>query len=470
MCGNIKGEEKYARGSEDMKFDKEKHKGLAMICVYAFVTVILAAVVIVGGVLKVDFSKLAGIMTPFLYAFAISYILNKLIVPFRRWLSTLVNGVARFFNKDKSKEYTPNARAIKYVSIFLAYVVFLLLIYLFFLIVAPQITSSIADVVENYKKYLGTATAWIQAKIDLFELPENMPDLGFDLVEAIKYAAESAIGLIKNVSPRFTNVVGNFALEVKNILFALFISIYMLIGKETFKAQARKLLKAFTNEESYNKIITMASESDDRFGGFLVGKIIDSIIIGALCYICCLIFGFPFPALISFIIGVTNIIPIAGPFIGAIPSAFLILLVEPQKVLWFILFVFVLQQLDGNFIGPKILGESTGLSSFWVLTSLIVMGSLYGITGMIIAVPLCSVIYYEIKILVENKLAAKDAPTDTTDYASEDERILVAKPIKTGTSKRLAQHFANLEAIRRRKAERDSEANPKREKKRFKKK
>ncbi len=451
-----------------MRFDKERHKGLLTVCVYAFVTVILAAVVIIGGIMNIDFASIAGILAPFVYAFAISYILNKLVVPFRKWITGLVRWVARLINKEKNKDYTPNARAVKYVSIFLAYVVFLLLIYLFFLIIAPQIASSVADVMENYKKYISSATTWIQYKIDLVELPENMPDLGFDIVEAIKYAADSAISLIKEVSPKFTNVLGNFALEVKNILFALFISIYMLIGKETFKAQSKKLLKAFTSEETYNKILTMAAESDDRFGGFLVGKLIDSTIIGLLCYFCCLIFGFPFPALISFIIGVTNIIPIAGPFIGAIPSAFLILLVEPQKVLWFILFVLVLQQLDGNFIGPKILGESTGLSSFWVLTSLIIMGSLYGVMGMVIAVPLCSVIYYEIKILTENKLAAKDEPTDTADYADESERVLVAQPVKTATSKRLAQHFANLEALRRKRS--DGEETGKRERKRFRKK
>lgn len=422
-----------------MKFDKDKNRGLVTICTYAFITIILAATVIIGVILNMDFALYGSILAPFVYAFAISYILNKLVNFFKRVITT--------FSKRVRPKAETNLRAIKYVSIILSYVFFLAIIYLFLSIIAPQISESVKDVMNNYKNYINTAGNWINKTIAEYEFLQEL-FRSIDFENMASSVVEYVISLIKSLSPKFTNFLGSFALEVKNILFALFISIYMLIGKETFKAQSKKILKAVSSDCAYTKVLTMATECDNKFGGFLVGKIIDSLIIGVLCYICCLIFSFPFPALISFIIGVTNIIPIAGPFIGAIPSAFLILLVEPQKVIWFIIFVFILQQLDGNFIGPKILGESTGLSSFWVLTSLIIMGSLYGVMGMVIAVPLCSVIYYEIKIFIERRLAIKELPTETLDYADESEKQLVAKPAKA-QSKRLSEHFTSLEAIRR---------------------
>ena len=147
---------------------------------------------------------------------------------------------------------------------------------------------------------------------------------------------------------------------------------------------------------------------DRMFGGFIDGKIVDSAIIGILCYIGCLVFKFPNALLISAFVGITNVIPFFGPFIGAIPSIFLILIEDPMKAVWFVLFILALQQLDGNIIGPAILGDRTGLSSFWVLFTIILFGGLFGIVGMIIAVPLFAVIYDTIKKLVRRGLFRKD--------------------------------------------------------------
>ena len=162
------------------------------------------------------------------------------------------------------------------------------------------------------------------------------------------------------------------------------------------------------------------------WSGFIDGKILDSAIIGVLCYIGCLIFRFPNPLLIAAIVGVTNVIPFFGPFIGAIPSTFLILIEDPMKALWFVLFVVVLQQLDGNIIGPTILGDRTGLSSFWVLFTIILFGGLWGIVGMIIAVPLFAVIYNTIKRFVRRGLFKKEQlelwEQYKADYPDEEEK------------------------------------------------
>ncbi len=409
-----------------MKFDRNKN--YATIALYAFITITLSALVIVGGIMNMDFDKYMGILKPFIYAFAIAYILNKIVGFFSRTINLIYSKV------KKNGENITHSKPVKYISIALSYIVVLLALYGFVSVIVPQLSSSVTDVMNNYQKYLNAGTAWFKsfvAKHDFLQTFFVAEQLEETIVELLNYI----MSLAKSFSPKFLGFIERFANEVKNILFGLFISIYMLVGKERFKAQTKKLLSAFSGAESSKKILNVAEECDARFGGFIVGKIIDSTIIGVICYICCLIFSFPFPALISFIIGVTNIIPIAGPFIGAIPSGLLILLVDPTKFIWFVIFVFVLQQADGNFIGPKILGESTGLSAFWVLTSLIIMGGLYGIFGMLIAVPLCSVIYYEIKLLTEKRLLEKELSTSTVDYASPGEYELIASPEKNSSSK-----------------------------------
>ncbi len=401
-----------------LKFNKNNN--YATIAIYAFITIVLSALVIVGGIMNMDFAKYMGVLSPFFYAFAIAYVLNKI----SGFFSKVIRLIAKKLLKIKKEKI--NIKAVKYISIALSYIVSLLALYGFVSVIIPQLTSSVKDVMNNYQKYIDAGSAWFDGFVERYDFIQGFfvaEEFEENIIALINYV----MSLIKDISPRFLSFLEEFALEVKNILIGLFISIYMLVGKERFKAQTKKFLAAFTAKETYEKVLSVAYESDYRFGGFIVGKIIDSTIIGIICYFSCLIFSFPFPALVSFIIGVTNVIPIAGPFIGAVPTGLLILLVDPTKFLWFILFVFVLQQLDGNFIGPKILGDKTGLSSFWVLTSLVIMGGLYGIFGMLLAVPLFSVIYYELKHFTEKRLTLKELSTSTADYASPEDLPFVGE-------------------------------------------
>ena len=186
----------------------------------------------------------------------------------------------------------------------------------------------------------------------------------------------------------------------KDLLIGLIVAVYLLAGRKRFGRQAVILIRSALKPRWADMVLDEADIVDKMFGGFIEGKLVDSAIIGVLCYIGCSIFKFPNALLVSAIVGITNVIPFFGPFLGAIPSILLILIESPIKALWFALFVLALQQLDGNVIGPKILGQHTGVSSFWVLFSILLFGGLWGLVGMIIAVPLFAVLYDILKKLV----------------------------------------------------------------------
>ena len=220
-------------------------------------------------------------------------------------------------------------------------------------------------------------------------------------------------------------------MKLTNVLIGVIISVYLLVSKEKFLRQSKKVIYALCKPKKANLILHIGRKANEIFNGFIIGKIIDSAIIGVLCFIGVSIFKMPYALLVSVIVGVTNVIPVFGPYIGAVPCAILILLVDPMKGLGFIIFIILLQQLDGNVIGPKILGESTGLSPFWVVFSILLAGGLFGIVGMIVGVPTFALIYYIIKLFIQQKLEAKNLPTDTNEYTDvshvNDQGVFVAQ-------------------------------------------
>lgn len=201
-----------------------------------------------------------------------------------------------------------------------------------------------------------------------------------------------------------------------NLVIGLIISIYLLASKERLIGQTKKMTYAFLDIRYANGIIEDTRLIDRTFGGFISGKILDSVIIGILCFFCVSFMKLPYPMLISVIIGVTNVIPFFGPFIGAIPCGLLILMVNPLQCLYFILFIWILQQFDGNFLGPKILGDSTGLSGFWVIFSITIFSGLMGVPGMILGVPIFAVLYALLKRRINRNLQRKGMPTETAAY------------------------------------------------------
>ena len=205
-----------------------------------------------------------------------------------------------------------------------------------------------------------------------------------------------------------------------NIMIGVIISVYLLVSKQKFVGQGKKVLYALFYERQANNILEVVRKSHSIFSGFISGKLIDSLIIGVLCFIGMSIMKMPYIPLVSVLVGVTNVIPFFGPYLGAIPSILLILLISPGKGIMFLIFIIILQQLDGNIIGPKILGSSTGLSAFWVIFAILIGSGLFGIIGMIAGVPVFAVIYYLIKTGLEYSLRKKNLPTDTKEYENLD--------------------------------------------------
>ena len=246
-----------------------------------------------------------------------------------------------------------------------------------------------------------------------YEIQEEYYNLLVDQWEKYK---DSIIRFVTNLIPVLGNITKTVLSSIWNIVLGLIVSIYLLIDKERFFSLGKKITRALFSEERANRIIELSHRSNKIFGNFLSGKILDSTIIGILTFIILSIVKMPYTLLVSFIVGITNIIPFFGPFIGAIPSAIIIFFVSPIKSLWFLIIIFIIQQIDGNIIGPKILGDSLGISAFWILFSLLVAGKIFGFIGLVIGVPLFVFVYSIAKDIIENRLEKKGLPRETKEY------------------------------------------------------
>ena len=346
----------------------------------------------VGAVLR----TISDILAPFVYGGVVAYLLRPLCNAYESFLAELF---------PKKLKQLSNS-----VAVILSLVTGLLIVYTLIIMVAPQLYQSVLSLWYSLPDKINQFVAWAtgifgedEEMLQLFNTASQM------LMEELEtWAKNTLVPYISNI----VSGVGSSVLKVLNFLYdmliGLIVAVYLLGSRKKFARQSVLLVRSTLKPKWADMFLAEIAFIDRVFGGFIDGKLVDSAIIGVLCYIGCLIFKFPNPLLIAAIVGITNIIPFFGPFIGAIPSTFLILIEDPIKALWFVLFVLVLQQLDGNIIGPAILGDRTGLSSFWVLFTIILFGGLWGVVGMIIAVPLFAVIYDTIKKLVRRGLVTKD--------------------------------------------------------------
>jgi predicted PurR-regulated permease PerM len=221
---------------------------------------------------------------------------------------------------------------------------------------------------------------------------------------------------VGSVVTSVTSGVYGVAKSIYNLIIGIIVSIYLLSDKEGFVAAVKRMMYSIFSVETADRLRSGLNFVDRTFMSFLNGKLLDSLIIGIICYIVCSILQMPYTLLVSVIVGVTNIIPFFGPLIGAVPSALIILMVDPTKCLIFVIFVIILQQIDGNIIGPRILGNSTGITGFWVMFSIILGGGLFGFWGLLLGVPVFVVIYSLVTNLVVKKLKRNDLPWELEDY------------------------------------------------------
>lgn len=356
-----------------------------------------------------------GILMPVVFGLVMAYLLT----PVLNFIETKI--LFPLCRKMKIKESAKRNSIVRGIGIVITTFLFIALIYSLCAMMLSQIVPSIVNIASNFDTYVNNFTKWIN------KIMNDNPDLGNQITLLIdKYSVELENWLNNTVLTKTSQVIMTVSLSVINLLKGLWnsiigfiISIYVLASKEKFAGQAKKSAYAFFEKDTANRIIKNFRFTHKTFIGFIGGKIVDSIIIGFLCFIGTTILKTPYAALVSVIVGVTNIIPFFGPYLGAIPSAILILVVDPMHPLncvYFVIFILVLQQFDGNFLGPKILGNSTGLTGFWVIFAITVFGGLFGIVGMIVGVPIFAVIYAAIKSVVNTFLTRKELPIETAKY------------------------------------------------------
>lgn len=357
--------------------------------------------------------RLMEALAPVLYGFFMAY----LLVPVVNFFESAIFP-AWFCQVKKGRYVNPAART---VSILLTWLLIVFLLYLLASVLLPELLKSIMQLVSNMENYYNTITGWIS------HLLENNPAFGEWVTARMnEYYNTLVQWLTKEVLPRtqvlVMAVTGGVWTAVNffmDLLVGVIVSVYALATKERSAAQGRKILYGLFSRKSVQWILRGVHEVDRIFSGFVRGKLLDSLIIGILCFVCCSLLKFPYTPLISVIVGVTNIIPFFGPFLGAIPSTFLILLVSPMQAVYFVAFVLVLQQVDGNIIGPRILGDSTGLSSLWVIIAILVGGSFFGVAGMFFGVPVLACIYSAVSFFVETRLRQKAMAVDPMCYRTD---------------------------------------------------
>ena len=359
-------------------------------------------------------STLLGILSPFIWGMVICY----LLAPFMRLVEKkLFTPLARkLYKKNKKSDGSRFARS---MSVLLSELVLLAVLTALVFLIIPQIYSSLQTIVASSSMYIDTFSRWLQQLLEDFPEIEHyasqlLGEVNTSLMNWIQQTVLPELGsLISNV----TSGVYYVLLGIYNLVIGIIVSVYVLSNLEQFEASAKRILYSVFSVEMAKKIMEGLDFTDRTFMGFINGKLLDSAIIGLICYIVCAILQMPYALLVSVIVGVTNVIPFFGPFIGAVPSALIILLVDPFKCLIFIIFVIILQQLDGNVIGPKILGNSVGINGFWVMFSIIIGAGFFGFWGMLLGVPVFVVIYAAINSSVTRKLKRSDLPWEAADYA-----------------------------------------------------
>ena len=363
--------------------------------------------------------KVIAILRPFVYGGVIAYLLR----PMCNWYSEGFRQLA----KGKHGRFTEG------MAITCSMVTGLLVVYLLIIMIAPQLYESAATLWDTIPQKVDQMVQWF---IDTFgenEMILNYFTAGYEAVYSTldNWAENTLVPQVTNIVSGVGMGVWKVLLFLKDLLIGLIVAVYLLASRRKFSRQGVMLIRSVLKPRWADLVLDEIAYIDKMFGGFVDGKLVDSAIIGVLCYIGCVVFRFPNALLVSAIVGVTNVIPFFGPFIGAIPSILLILIESPIKALWFALFVLGLQQLDGNIIGPKILGNHTGVSSFWVLFSILLFGGLWGLGGMIVAVPLFAVLYDIIKRLVYRGLKKNGRGDLMQQYNEEYNGIVPEEENKT---------------------------------------
>ncbi len=355
-------------------------------------------------------SRIIQVLKPVLYGCVIAYLLNPIVKKVDQYLAPVL--VKRMEKEEKARGLS------RAVGIFSSLILLLILVSALLNLLIPELYVSIRNLIFTLPRQIREALDMLNdIQIDdstTGTLIKTALEEGTDMF--MNWLRTDLLDRVNEIMSNLTVGVFNFLSEVVNVLIGLIVSVYILFSKETFVRQSKKMVYAVCSAEHANMLLHLTTKSNEIFGGFIIGKIIDSAIIGVLCFFGLSILNMPYVMLVSVIVGVTNVIPFFGPYIGAVPSTILIFLDEPMKGIYFMIFVLLLQQFDGNILGPKILGNSTGLSAFWVIVAILLGGGLFGFVGMVMGVPTFAVIYYIVQMILNNRLERKKLPKGSEYY------------------------------------------------------
>lgn len=388
--------------------------------------VLISAAVVYLLIINLDdifsgFMFMLSVLKPVIYGAIIAYLLNPLTKMYYRLL-------LKGYEKKGKSPSDKTVRIMESMTIVFALLTGVLIIAILCWLVIPQLITTVISLIETVPSQANDYYNYITDKIQSNKyIASRMQDTALQATKYMDNIMNNDLfpwlksELLPNLNiyaKQFANGVMSFINVLYNLFIGIIVAIYLLKGKRVFAAQAKKITYGVCRKKTADTIIHYVRISNNMFSGFISGKIVDSTIIGIICFILMTIFRMPYALLVSVIVGVTNVIPVFGPYIGAIPSALLILLVSPVQALYFIILVAILQQVDGNIIGPAILGESTGLSAFWVLFSILFFGGFWGIVGMLVGCPLFAVIYTIAKDFINYCLGKRKLSTDTQTYVN----------------------------------------------------
>ena len=380
---------------------------LACILVYMVLQNFSSVRQAVGGLMHV--------LSPVTWGLVLAYLLNPMMCTFEKKLFLPL--CARFCRTERNCRTAARSGAI-----FLAVTVLLAIIVALLWMILPQLYTSIQNVVSVIPGYAENLNTWLHDAFQSMPEVENVVISTLDRITArfTEWLEQDLLPQMNDIITVVTTSVYQIFRGIANFFIGIIFAVYLLFSKSGYMAMGKKLLYSVFSVEHAGLILRGLRFTDEAFSGFIMGKLLNSAIIGVLCYIGCMILNIPYALLVSVVVGVTDIIPFFGPFIGAVPCAIILLMADPVKCLVFIVFIILLQQFDGNILGPKILGNSTGINGFWVMFAIIVGGGLFGFAGMLLGVPVFVVLYSGLKALVNNALRRRGLPTETEKYVHLD--------------------------------------------------
>ena len=419
---------------KETKLKPDQNQKYLTIAVYALI-VLMLTISIVFFFLNLNtingfFAKLLKIFSPLIYGACIAYALNPLMKFYEEKV---------FRPRRKKSPLTRTVRrSLSVAAALLSVIAFLAL---FIAMIIPQLKTSIMDLLEKFPEYIASLESLALTLAQSNELFAGIVDT---VITSLDDLMSRSYELMQEYLPMLTDILQSVATTILDIILGFVFAVYFLCAKEYIIAQTKKVTMALFSEKNYEKITYFVKLTDRTFGKYFVAAILDSILVGFICFLLVQLAGMPYAPLIGVVIAITNIIPIFGPFIGAIPCAIILFVCKPSYAITFAIMILIVQQIDGNIIVPRIHGASTGLPPVWIIVSITVMSGLFGFIGMFIGVPCFSVLYVLVKQYVENRLDQKSFSTDTTAYMTAEERkrfvVDESKP-KTSVKEKLSKIF-----------------------------